>query len=105
MREPDPPPPPLGRAPRRPYGLRAVVTTFGAATGAWFVIFIPMFLAGMESFEGDPVWWSWPSVGAAAVLCGAYAWKVRRRRPFLSSGTWIGIAVGLLHAGLCFSGA
>jgi hypothetical protein len=84
--------------------LRAVGATFGAATGAWFIIFIPTFLAGMASFESDPVWWSWPSVGAAVVLCGAYAWRVRRRRPFLASGTWIGIALGLLHAGLCFSG-
>ena len=73
--------------------------------GTWFLIFVPMFFAGGEAFESEFPWWSWPSVGAVAALCGAYAWRVRRRRPLNSAGVWIGIAIGLIHAGLCFSEA
>jgi hypothetical protein len=78
----------------------------GAALGAWFIIFIPMFFAGGEMFEGDPPpWWAWPSVGVAALACGAFAWSVRRRSPVGAAGMWTGVALGLLHAGLCFSGS
>ncbi|MBA3642289.1 MAG: hypothetical protein M3478_07255 [Planctomycetota bacterium] len=77
----------------------------GAAVGTWFFMFIPMFFAAAAAFETDTVWWSWPLMVLAALACGAFAWHMRSRNPIVSAGVWVGVALGLIHAGLCFSGS
>ena len=105
MTEPSNVPPPPRRRPGM-QSLRRSGQLVGAAIFAWFIIFIPTFLAGGAAFEDAPLpWWSWPAVGLAAVLCAAYAWKVRRSKPPIAAGALVGIALGLLHAGTCFAEA
>ena len=104
MSEPAELPPPQPPRRRRLAGLERTARAIAATIAAWFIIFIPMFFAGGEMFEGGPApWWAWPSVGAAALACGAFAWSVRRRNPVGAAGMSTGVALGLLHAGLCFS--
>jgi hypothetical protein len=78
----------------------------GGVVVTWFVMFLAILVGGLGGFEEQHARpWAWPLVGAAGVLCGGFALLLRRRRPETAIGIWIGIGIGLLHAGLCFLGA
>ena len=75
----------------------------GAAVGTWFFMFIVIVAVGVAGYESDTTWWTWPAIALAAVACGVFAWRMHTRNPLVSAGVWVGIALGLIHAGLCFS--
>ena len=105
MAESSNPPPPVDYAgPRRHDRFRRASRMFSGVVVAWFVIFLAIFFAGASAFEDKPRWWTIPAIGGTAAVCAEWAWLVRRRNPAFSAGLWIGVALGLLHAGLCFSG-
>jgi hypothetical protein len=91
----------------RPRGgwFRRAARVTAVALAAFVAMFIPIFFAGGSSFEQPKtVWWAWPATGAVAVPLGACAVWLRKSRPQVSAGIWIGIGLGLLLAGMCFSG-
>ena len=103
---PQPPPPmhyaPPGTPPRRSPLRNFLRFTSGVFAG-FVIVFIPTFFAGGSAFEGTLPRWAWPAVIAAALLCAAYAWSIRRRNPPMSAGVWTGMGLGLLLAGACFT--
>lgn len=90
----------------KPRGMiRRGLNVIGGTIAAFFVIFIPTFFGGASGFEQDHVsWWAWPAVLVAVAICVAFAWSVRRRNPSAAGGAMIGVALGLLLAGICFTG-
>jgi len=106
---PQPPPtPPMdytspGVSPRRSPFRNFLRFTSGVFAG-FVIVFIPTFFGGGEAFEGTVPKWAWPAVIAAALLCAAYAWFIRRRNPPMSAGVWVGTGLCLLLAGACFTG-
>ncbi|MEA2708037.1 MAG: hypothetical protein QOF78_638 [Phycisphaerales bacterium] len=92
-----PPPAPRSR-------LRNFARFTSGVFAGFIILFIPTFFAGATGFEQSLPWWAWPALGAATLICAAYAWFTRRRSPATSAGMWVGIALGLLLAGACFMG-
>jgi hypothetical protein len=103
-----PPSPPIDYAPPgvppRRTPLRNFIRFTSGVFAGFVIVFIPTFFAGGEAFEGTVPKWAWPAVIAAALLCAAYAWFVRRRNPPMSAGIWVGTGLCLLLAGACFTG-
>lgn len=90
----------------RPGPIRRGLTVIGAAIVAFVVMFIPTFFGGASGFEQERVaWWSWPAVLVTAAICCAVAFAIRKTKPMAFAGTMIGVALGLLLAGLCFTGS
>jgi hypothetical protein len=79
--------------------LHKLMETGTGVVGSWLMIFIATFLGMLTGSTVAAI-----AIAAAAVLLScAIAWSTRTRRPYLSTGAWIGTGVGLLHAGLCFA--
>jgi hypothetical protein len=90
----------------RPGPIRRGLAVIGTAIVAFVVMFIPTFFGGASGFEEESVaWWSWPAVLVTAAICFAIALSMRKSKPMVFAGTVIGVALGLLWAGLCFTGA
>jgi hypothetical protein len=94
--------------PGMPPPRRSLVRNFARFTAGviagFTLLFIPTFFAGADAIEGSLPKWAWPAVIATALLCAAYAWRTRRRNPPVSAGMWMGMGLGLLLAGACFTG-
>ena len=97
MTEPDQRPPLDYATPEDPSAVQQVQRFGRGAVGAWFLIFIPVFIGGIG---GGQI--AWIGVGLVAVACGAYGLFIRRRNPILSAGVMTGTLIGLLHAGWCY---
>jgi hypothetical protein len=90
----------------RPGPIRSGLAVIGAAIVAFIVMFIPTFFGGATGYEGEGVdWWSWPAVLVTAAICCAIAFSMRKSKPMIFAGAIIGVGLGLLWAGLCFTGA
>ena len=90
----------------RPGPIRRGLAVIGAAIVAFIVMFIPTFFGGASGIEeGGVASWSWPAVLVTAAICCVVALSMRKRNPMVFAGTMIGVALGLLLAGLCFTAA
>jgi hypothetical protein len=88
---------------QRPALAQRISRWVAGAAAAWFLIFIPTFLGRASAIKENPLpRWAIPAVALTAAACGTYAWLVRRSKPDLSAGVWVGVGIGLLHAGWCF---
>ena len=110
-RDPSPPPPtsskvdyavPTQATPRSV--LRRASHVSAGILLSWGTVFVAIFFAAAEAMEASVPKWTIPVIGGAVALCAGWALLVRKRSPDFSAGRWIGVGIGLLHAGLCFYG-
>ena len=97
MTQPDQRPPLDYTTPQSSSPVQQIQRFLRGAVGAWFLIFIPMFIASIGSGRI-----AWVCVVLVAVACGAYGFFILGRNPILSAGVLTGTLIGLLHAGWCY---